>query len=159
MGFANPILIDDDSVIIAGDGRLMAANAIGMTEVPTIALRGLDEARKRALRLADNKIALNAGWDIDLLQAELGELSTLDVDLDLTLTGFASGEIDVILGGSEDPDDELVPAVPKTPRTRPGNVWIFGEHRVGCGDGREPEFLRRVVGKDAAVDAAFLDPP
>ena len=158
-GFANPILVDDAGVIIAGHGRLLAAKAMGMAEVPTITLGGLDEPRKRALRLADNKIALNAGWDLDLLKAELGELSALDIELDLTLTGFAAGEIDVILGDGEDLDDEIVPAVPKTPQTKLGDIWILGEHRIGCGDGRDPDFLRRVVGKGAAVDAAILDPP
>ena len=158
-GFANPILIDETSTIIAGHGRLLAARRIGLAEVPTIALRGLDEARKRALRLADNKIALNAGWDIELLKSELGELSAPDLEIDLSLTGFSAGEIDVILDGGADPDDEVVPAVPRTPRTRPGDIWCLGAHRVGCGDGRDAAFLRRVVGEGAAIDAAFLDPP
>src|SRR5215207_4503337 len=82
-GFANPILRDEEGVVIAGHGRLLAAKAVGMAEVPTIELAGLSEAQKRALRLADNKIALNAGWDLDLLRIELGELAALDVDLDL----------------------------------------------------------------------------
>jgi DNA modification methylase len=119
----------------------------------------LSEAQKRALHLADNKIALNAGWDIDLLKLELGELSTLDVGFDLSITGFSTGEIDVALKGSPDPDDETIPAVPKTPRTRQGDIWILGEHRVGCGDGRNLAFLQAVVGAGVAVDAAFLDPP
>ena len=97
----------------------------------------LSEAQQRALRIADNKIALGAGWDLDLLKLELGELAVLDVDLDLALTGFSSGEIDVILKGPADPEDEVIPAVPATPRTRPGDIWILGEHRVGCGDGRD----------------------
>ena len=97
----------------------------------------LSEAQKRALRIADNKIALGAGWDLDLLKLELGELAVLDVDLDLALTGFSSGEIDVILKGPADPEDEVIPAVPAKPRTRPGDIWILGEHRVGCGDGRD----------------------
>ena len=83
----------------------------------------------------------------------------LDVDLDLALTGFSSGEIDVILKGPADPEDEVIPAVPATPRTRPGDIWILGEHRVGCGDGRDLAFLQAVVGDGAVVDAAFLDPP
>ena len=111
------------------------------------------------MRLADNKIALGAGWDIDLLKLELGELSTLDVEFDLSVTGFSTGEIDVALKGAPDPDDEAIPAVPKTPRTRLGDIWILGNHRVGCGDGRDPPFLQGVIGEGQRVDAAFLDPP
>jgi DNA modification methylase len=158
-GFTNPILIDPDGAVIAGHGRLLAAKAMALAEVPTITLEGLSEAQKRALRLADNKIALGAGWDLDLLKLELAELSTLDVGFDLSLTGFSSGEIDVALKGSPDPDDEAIPAVPRTPRTRPGDIWILGDHRVGCGDGRDLAFLQAVIGEGTSVDAAFLDPP
>ncbi|WP_245815229.1 DNA modification methylase [Shimia gijangensis] len=126
--------------------------------MPTITLAGLSDAEKRALRLADNKIALGAGWDLDLLKLELGELATLDVDLDLTLTGFSTGEIDVILADTSDPDDEIIPAVPVEPRTGLGDIWEIGDHRIGCGDARDPDFLRRVVGA-GEIDAAFLDPP
>ncbi len=158
-GFTNPILIDEDGGIIAGHGRLRAAKELGLEEVPTITLGGLDAARKRALRIADNKIALNAGWDLDLLKLELGELADLDIELDLTLTGFSTGEIDVLLGEATDPDDESIPATPETPRTRPGDIWALGPHRVGCGDGRDADFLAAVIGDEARVDAAFLDPP
>ena len=75
------------------------------------------------------------------------------------ITGFSSGEIDVILKGSADPEDDVIPPVPLTPRTKPGDIWILGEHRIGCGDGRDLAFLKAVVGDDARVDAAFLDPP
>lgn len=158
-GFTNPVLIDPDGSIIAGHGRLRAAKAMGLDEVPTITLDGLDDLQKRALRLADNKIALNAGWDIDLLKIELGELSALDVDLTASITGFSTGEIDVLLTDDPDPDDEAIPAVPKAPRTRPGDIWVLGEHRIGCGDGRDLAFLRTVIGDEHKVDAAFLDPP
>ena len=158
-GFANPILIDQGGGIIAGHGRLLAAKALGMTEVPTLALGGLTAARKRALRLADNKIALGAGWDLDLLKLELGELAAMEVDLDLSVTGFSTGEIDVLLGAAADPDDEVIPAVPDKPRTRPGDIWILGDHRLGCGDGRDLAFLEALGGEHARVDAAFLDPP
>jgi DNA modification methylase len=158
-GFANPILIDEESVIIAGHGRLMAAKALGLAEAPTITLAGLSDGQKRALRLADNKIALNAGWDLDLLKVELQDLSALEIDLDLSLTGFSTGEIDVVLDDGGDPDDEIIPAIPQTPRTRPGDIWILGEHRVGCGDGRDLDFLKHVLGDGVQVDAAFLDPP
>jgi DNA modification methylase len=158
-GFTNPILADPEGHVIAGHGRLMAARAIGMSHVPVIELAGLSEAQIRALRLADNKIALNAGWDLEILQSELAELTTLDIGIDPALTGFTTGEIDVILEGPDDPDDDVVPAVPATPRTRSGDIWICGEHRIGCGDSRDAVFLARVVGDGVRVDAAFLDPP
>ena len=158
-GFTNPILADPEGRVIAGHGRLLAAKAMGMTTVPVIDLDGLSDEQKRVLRLADNKIALNAGWDMEILQTEIAELTTIDIGIDLVLTGFSTGEIDVILKGSDDPDDELIPAVRVTPRTRTGDIWILGPHRVGCGDGRDESFLRRVVGEGEAIDAAFLDPP
>jgi len=158
-GFTNPILTDPEGRLIAGHGRLLAARQMGLAEVPVIELVGLSEAQQRALRLADNKIALNAGWDIEILKLELGELSMPEIEIDLALTGFASGEIDVILKDSADPQDEIIPAVPRSPRTQPGDIWQLGEHRIGCGDGRDLTFLRQVVGESAAIDAAFLDPP
>ena len=158
-GFTNPVLVDEQSVLIAGHGRLRAAREIGMAEVPAIELAGLTEAQKKVLRLADNKIALNAGWDLELLKLELEDIGTLDVDFDLSLTGFASGEIDVVLKAANDPDEEVIPAVPVEPKTQPGDIWILDEHRIGCGDGRDLKFLGRLVGGDAAIDAAFMDPP
>ena len=158
-GFTNPVLIDEDDKLIAGHGRLRAARELGLSDVPTITLEGLTEAQKKVLRLADNKIALNAGWDLEILKLELDEIGTLDVDFDLSLTGVASGEIDVALKAAHDPDDELIPAVPREPKTNIGDIWILGQHRLGCGDGRAVEFLRRLVGEYAAIDAAFLDPP
>jgi hypothetical protein len=158
-GFTNPILSDPEGNIIAGHGRLQAARLMGIAEVPVITLSGLSETQKRTLRIADNKIALNAGWDPEILQLELRELASIDVDIDLALTGFSTGEIDVILTSADDPDDEVIPPAPAKPRTKPGDVWILGDHRVGCGDGRDAEFLRRVIGSGVRVDAAFLDPP
>jgi DNA modification methylase len=158
-GFTNPILIDDRDTVIAGHGRLRAVKQIGLADVPTITLAGLSDAQKKALRLADNKIALNAGWDLEILRLELEEIGTLDVEFDLSLTGFSSGEVDVVLEAANDPDDEAIPAVPQEPRTGLGDIWILGEHRLGCGDGRDIDFLRRVVGDGASIDAAFLDPP
>jgi len=108
-GFTNPILADPEGHIIAGHGRLQAARAMGLAELPVITLSGLSETQKRTLRIADNKIALNAGWDLEILQLELGELGSIDVDIDLTLTGFSTGEIDVILSSAADPDDEVHP--------------------------------------------------
>lgn len=158
-GFTNPILADPDGKLIAGHGRLLAAKQVGLAEVPVIELLGLSESQKKVLRLADNKIALNAGWDLEILKLELADLSLPEFDVDLGLTGFSAGEIDVVLGESADPDDEIVPAVPAEPRSRPGDIWQLGEHRIGCGDGRDLAFLRTVVGEGEAIDAAFLDPP
>jgi ParB-like chromosome segregation protein Spo0J len=158
-GFTNPILADPEGHIIAGHGRLQAARLMGLAELPVITLSGLSETQKRTLLIADNKIALNASWDLEILQLELGELGSIDVDIDITLTGFSTGEIDVILTPAVDADDEVIPQVSVTPRTKLGDIWILGDHRVGCGDGRDAEFLQRVIGHAARVDAAFLDPP
>ncbi len=158
-GFTNPILIDEAGVIIAGHGRNRAARTLDMASVPTITLAGLAEAQKRALRLADNKIALGAGWDVEILKLELAELGTLDLNFDLTTTGFSTGEIDVILKGSPDPEDEVIPAVPEVPMSQVGDIWQLGSHRIGCGDGRDVGFLRKVIGEGQRVDVAFLDPP
>jgi len=156
-GFTNPILVDPELNIIAGHGRLLGAKKLGLDRVPTITLHGLSEAQQRALRITDNKIALNAGWDTDLLRIELQALVISDVDVGAL--GFASGEIDVILSGSADPDDEVIPGLPATAFTEPGDIWILGDHRIGCGDCRDADFLRAVVGDGVQVDAAFLDPP
>ena len=158
-GFTNPILADEVGNIVAGHGRLRAAKEMGLTEVPVIVLAGLSDAQKKALRLADNKIALNAGWDVEILKLELADLSLPEVDIDLSLTGFSPGEIDVVLTESEDPDDEVIPAVPESPRVETGDIWQLGELRVACGDGRDLAFLRQVVGEGARIDCAFLDPP
>ena len=143
-------------MIIAGHGRLLAAKAMGLAEVPTIELTGLNDAQRRALRLADNKIALGAGWDLDLLKLELGELSVLEFGMDLTVTGFSSGELDILLSSKEDPDDDAIPPIPAEPRSRPGDIWRLGDHRIGCGDSRDIGFLHKLVGDSATVDVAFL---
>lgn len=158
-GFTNPILADPEGNLIAGHGRLRAAKDMGLDKVPVITLDGLTEPQKRALRLADNKIALNAGWDTEILKLELADLSMPDIDIDLGLTGFSPGEIDVVLSESEDPDDEVIPPVPESPRVKPGDIWQLGEHRIGCGDGRDVAFLQAIVGEGNAIDCAFLDPP
>ena len=133
-GWTNPILIDEDRAIIAGHGRLEAAKAAGLADVPTITLTGLSGAQKRALAIADNKLALNAGWDDDLLRMELGELGL--EGFDLSLIGFSDLELKDILAdrteGLTDPDD--VPEPPAEPVTRPGDVWLLGRHRLVCGD-------------------------
>jgi DNA modification methylase len=160
-GFTNPVLVDEDGVLIAGHGRLRAAKQIKMATVPTVVLPHLSEAQKRALRLADNKIAQNAGWDMDLLKGELEALSALELSFDLEVIGFSAGEIDVVFAGQSagDPDDEVIPAAPVNPRSKQGDIWVLGPHRVGCGDCRDHDFLQRVMGPNAVADAAFLDPP
>ena len=133
-GWTNPILIDEDRAIIAGHGRLEAARVAGLADVPTITLTGLSGAQKRALSIADNKLALNAGWDDELLRLELGELGL--EGFDLSLIGFSDLELKDILAdrteGLTDPDD--VPEPPAEPVTRPGDVWLVGRHRLVCGD-------------------------
>src|ERR1019366_4984075 len=144
-GFTNPLLIDEKNEIIAGHGRLEGARQLSMKEVPAIYLRGLSAAAKSALRLADNKIAENAGWDLDLLAQELQFLSSLDLDFDLAVTGFDEPDIDVMLqagvaAADADGADEI-PEIDRSlpPVTRPGDLWILGKkgHRVYCGDARK----------------------
>lgn len=158
-GFTNPILADKAGVIIAGHGRLIAARELGLESVPVIELATLSDAQVRALRLADNKIALNSGWDVDLLRLELGELRSNDIEVDLGSTGFSSGEIDVLLNPKADPDDDAIPAALAEPETKPGDIWELGDHLVGCGDARDADFLLKLVGPDEKIDCAFLDPP
>ena len=159
-GFTNPLLVDEQGQLIAGHGRLKAAQKLGLENIPTIELKGLSDNEKRALLLADNKIALNAGWDTDLLKVELDSLKTINLDFKLDITGFSVGEIDVILNSSNvDPDDEVIPPVPQSSYVRPGDIFHLGDHRVGCGDCRDAEFLRTLIGDTDKVDAAFLDPP
>lgn len=155
-GFTNPVLVDEAGSIIAGHGRLLAARSLGLDTVPTITLSGLSDAQVRALRLADNKIALNAGWDVEVLQVELEALSQLDFDLELT--GFSTGEIDVLTSSRRDVDDEVVPGTPARPVTRSGDVWILGDHRLACGDCRDPAVMAAAMGGHRA-DVAFLDVP
>ena len=133
-GFTAPILVDGDNGVIAGHGRLLAARQLGMSEVPTIELSHLTPAQRRAYVIADNRLALNAGWDDDLLRLELGELQV--EGFDLGLIGFDPAEIDSLLtpatSGLTDPDD--VPEVPANPVSRIGDVWCMGRHRLVCGD-------------------------
>jgi DNA modification methylase len=133
-GWTNPILIDEHARIIAGHGRLAAAQQLGFSEVPTITLAGLSDAQVRALVIADNQLALNAGWDAELLQMELGELGA--DGFDLSLIGFSDDELAGILAdrtdGLTDPDD--VPDAPAEPVSKLGDVWLLGRHRLVCGD-------------------------
>lgn len=154
--YFNPILVEEGDVIICGHGRYRAAVSLGRQTVPVIRLSGLSAGAKRVLRIADNKIAMNAGWDIDLIRVELGEIQA--EGLNLELTGFAMGEIDTLLTPAADPDDEIVPAVPEQPVTRPGDIWICGPHRIGCGDLLDGSSLAALMAGERA-DAIVSDPP
>jgi site-specific DNA-methyltransferase (adenine-specific) len=158
-GFTNPVLIDEANGIIAGHGRVMAARKLKLTEVPCIRLSHLSDAQKRAYVIADNKLALNAGWDEAMLKLELADLKALDFDLDLT--GFDTDEIDALLAekgteGLTDPDD--TPEPPVEPVTRLGDVWVCGQHRVMCGSSLEMTAIERLCG-DQRVDMLLTDPP
>ena len=157
-GFTNPALIDENNVIIGGHARLMAALEIGLETITAIRIVGLSEIEKKALRLADNAIALDASWDIELVKIELQAIS-LDTEFDIELTGFTLQRTDVILAeGASDPQEEEIPAAPTKPVSRSGDIWQAGLHRVGCGDAKDLRFLRELL-LDAVVSAAFLDPP
>lgn len=158
-GFTNPVLIDEANGIIAGHGRVMAARKLKLTEVPCIRLAHLSDAQKRAYVIADNKLALNAGWDEAMLKLELADLKALDFDLDLT--GFNTDEIDALLAekgteGLTDPDD--TPEPPVEPVTRPSDVWVCGQHRVMCGSSLEMTAMERLCGEQR-VDMLLTDPP
>lgn len=164
-GFVVPVLIDEMRMLIAGHGRLEAARLLGLQEVPAITLEGLSEAKKRALMIADNKIAENAGWDRQRLAVELPELGELLIadGLDLSITGFAAVEIDQLASDFEtdpsDPADDIDSDwLAASPVSRPGDLWQLGPHRLLCGDARSPETLERLMLQDRAA-MAFLDPP
>jgi DNA modification methylase len=158
-------LIDGNGLIIAGHGRLEAAKLLGLSEVPVIVVDGLSEAKKRALLLADNKIAENAGWNREILAVELPELTELliEEELDISITGFEPVEIDQIITDFEedstDPADAMDSAWEGEPVvSAPGDLWTLGNHRLLCGDARNQEHLRRLM-DDAHAAMAFLDPP
>ena len=119
LGFAGAIMISPDRTIIAGHGRYRAAQQLGLGKVPTITVTGLTRAQETLLRIAANKLALNAGWDLDLLGIQIDEIRS--VGLDVELTGYSVGEIDVMLSGPVDPDDSLIPAVPEAAVSRAGS--------------------------------------
>jgi len=161
-GFTNPVLVSDDGEILAGHGRVRAAQEIGLQTVPTMRLSHLSAVERRAYVLADNKLALNAGWDADLLATELQGL--IDLDFDVELTGFSLAEIDIVLDDAKErstqdvaPEDD-VPAVPAHPVTREGDIWILGRHRLLCGDARDARSLSLLLSGER-VDLIFTDPP
>lgn len=159
-GWTNPVLIDAGGGVIAGHGRIAAAKLLGITDVPVLRLEHMSEARRRAYIIADNKLAENAGWDNDLLKIELQGLLDLNIDFDIELTGFETGEIDVLLAPETAPEPEPVPQ-PETDRpavSRPGDLWLIGEHRLLCGDALNPDDWQVLMGKDKA-QMIFVDPP
>jgi len=157
-GFTNPILIDPDGGIIAGHGRLLAARKLGLDDVPCVVADGWSDAQKRAYIIADNKLALNAGWDNEMLAVEFAELDGLGFDL--TLTGFELAEIAAlspqIVEGLT--DEDAVPEVPVEPVTRLGDIWIMGDHRLMCGDSTSIDAVEKLMdGQKASL--VVTDPP
>ena len=159
-GFVNPVLIGGDNIIIAGHGRVMAAKKLGLQTVPTIKLDHLTENQRRALVIADNKIAENAGWDEELLRLELQNLA--DEDFDLDLLGFDDVELDDLLTSLDDDEaaalDENIPEVQENPVSRTGDIWIMGEHRLLCGDSTSEADMKKLMAGELA-DMVFTDPP
>lgn len=158
-GFTNPILVDGDNVIIAGHCRLEAAKRLNMDEVPCIVLDGLTEEQKRAYVIADNKLALNAGWDLDILRSELTLLQ--DADFPMGLTGFDETELDGLLNIDlaqtfENEDD--IGELPAEPITKPGDLWILGSHRLLCGDSTNATDIERLF-KGEHPNTMVTDPP
>jgi DNA modification methylase len=157
-GFTNPVLVDGQNGIIAGHGRVMAARKLGLEQIPVIELAHMSEAQKRAYIVADNQLALNAGWDDELLRLELADLSELGFDLGLI--GFGEGELERLLAGSKEglTEDDEAPALPEQAVTQPGDVWVLGEHRLLCGDATVLTDVERVLDGQLA-DMTFTDPP
>ncbi|MDX8444457.1 site-specific DNA-methyltransferase [Mesorhizobium captivum] len=162
-GFTNPVLISDNGEIIAGHGRVMAAKELGIASVPTMKLSHLSAEERRAYVLADNKLAINAGWDTEVLAIELQAL--IDFDFDVTLTGFSLAEVDLTLDRAReasarvgDAATDQIPDVPARPVTRPGDLWMLGNHRLLCGDAQSAADIERVA-EGAKVDLIFTDPP
>ncbi|MBP0495709.1 site-specific DNA-methyltransferase [Pararoseomonas indoligenes] len=157
-GWTNPVLVDGERGVIAGHGRLLAARQLGMTEVPTLELSHLTPAQRRAYVLADNRLALSAGWDEDLLRVELAELGADGFDLELT--GFDSDEIAGFLAepisGLTDPDE--VPSPPEVPVSALGDIWLLGRHRLVCGDCTDPVAVEAALG-GVRPHLMVTDPP
>ena len=158
-GWTNPILVSGDDSIIAGHGRLMAARKLGMDEVPAIVLDHLSKAQQRALVIADNQLALNAGWDMDMLKAEIEDLNLENFNLEIL--GFDEDFLDGLLetapsGGMT--DEDAVPEVPETPKTVLGDVWVLGNHRLMCGDSTSIDAVDKLM-NGAKADMVFTDPP
>lgn len=157
-GWTVPVLVDEDGGLIAGHGRVLAARKLGIADVPVMVAAGWTEAQKRAYVLADNKLALNAGWDAELLRIELADLQAFDFDLELT--GFSEDELGGLLAekteGLTDPDD--VPEAPAEPVTQAGDVWLLGKHRLMCGDSTSVDDMEKLTAGQL-VDMWLTDPP
>ncbi len=162
-GFTDPVLIDEANGIIAGHGRVLAAQAIGLKDVPCLRLAHLSEVEKRAYILADNKLALNAGWDQELLAIELQGL--IEANYSVEVTGFTIGEVDAVLQAAQegaaagaDMAENACPEPADVAVTRPGDVWQLGRHRLICGDAQDAGVYARLLASET-VDAIFTDPP
>ncbi len=157
-GFTNPVLIDADGGIIAGHGRVMAAKKLGITEVPCIELSHLTEAQRRAYVIADNKLALNAGWDDEMLRVEFQELQ--DLGFDVELTGFSMDEINALTVEEVEglTDEDAVPEAPETPISVRGDVWLLGNHRLMCGDSTSIDAVENLLEGNRA-QMVHTDPP
>jgi len=158
-GWTTPVLVDETGSIIAGHGRTLAARLLKMTEIPVMVADGWSDAKKRAYIIADNKLALNAGWDNEMLALELGEIGELGFDLDLT--GFTADEIAALMPEQIEPgltDEDAVPEVPEQPVTVLGDVWVLGKHRLMCGDSTSIDDLTKLTGGQL-VDIWLTDPP
>jgi DNA modification methylase len=158
-GFNNPVLVDKEGSIIAGHGRLMAARKLGMDKVPVVELEHLTEAQRKAYVLADNRIALNSGWDTSMLSLELQDLKD---DIDLSLLGFDPDELDELLNPLEETegltDEDAVPETPVEPKTKLGDIYILGNHRLMCGDSTSIDDVEKLMDGQKA-DMVFTDPP
>ena len=158
-GFNNPVLVDKDNSIIAGHGRLMAARKLGMDKVPVVQLGHMTEAQRKAYVLADNRIALNSGWDTSMLSLELLELKD---NIDLSLLGFDADELDALLNPIEETegltDEDAVPDVPDEPKTKLGDIYILGNHRLMCGDSTSITDIEKLMDGQKA-DMVFTSPP
>jgi DNA modification methylase len=158
-GFTNPVLIDSNGTIIAGHGRVMAAKKVGLTEVPCLRLQHLSPSQIRAYVIADNKLALNAGWDDEMLKAEL--LTLQEEGFNTDLTGFSDDELNALLNseiieGQTDPDE--IPEPPVEPVTKLGDIWVLGNHRLMCGDSTSIDAVQKMMAGSKA-DMVFTDPP
>jgi DNA modification methylase len=163
-GFTNPILIDKVNTVLAGHGRLEAAKLLGMKTVPCLRLEDMSEAQKRAYVLADNKLALNAGWDETILAEELQGLLADDPGFDLSVTGFTIAEADSLIEGLTpeepgDPEDEVLPPLGEGgTRCKPGDVWVLGPHRLICGSSLDRDIVAALMNGETA-QMVFTDPP
>ena len=157
-GFTNPVLIDDEGLIIAGHGRVQAAQKLNLKTVPTICLDYLTEAQKKAYVIADNRLALNAGWDFDMLKVELNDLN--DLDFDVSLLGFEDKEINDILADPTEGlvDEDSTPDLVEDPITVEGDIWLLGNHRLMCGDSTSIDAVDKLMDGNKA-DMVFTDPP